>query len=321
MDIKKFIFLTILKLGKEKEKERKAQHQPFDAKKSRKSAEILNETVGLLQPRRKDITLKKTQLKGMPCYHVYAPTRAKRVILYLHGGSYTKGLEHLSSLYEYFTTELAAACEADVWAPNYRLAPEHPYPAALEDAYKAYQKLLAQGISPQDLYVIGDSAGGGLALALLMKLRDEGKHLPKAAVTLSPWTDLALTGESMKTRDDLDPMFSFKPLKDIPPLIVDKKHVKDPYISPLYGTYQGLPPLLMCVGGHEILYDDTIRVAKKAKQAGVNVTLVTHKEMSHVYPVFAGIFPEGRKALDQIASFVKKASFNRERRPALASGV
>jgi acetyl esterase/lipase len=274
--------------------------------KSRKGVEILNKAIGWLQPIRKDIKLSETHLDGIFSYHVDSPSPTKRVILYLHGGAYIKGLKHLSRLYKYFSVELSVACDAEVWVPDYRLAPERPYPAALEDAYAVYQSLLDKGTMPDDLFIMGDSAGGGLTLALLMKLRDEKKPLPRAAVTLSAWTDLALTGESMISRDDLDPMFSCKPLADIPPLIVEKEHEKDPYISPLYGTYEGLPPLMMFVGGHEILYDDTLRVAAKAKKAGVEVTLEMSENMPHVYPVFAGVFQEGKRALDQIAQFVKK---------------
>lgn len=306
MCIKKFIFMKALKFGKAKERKRSAQHIPFDVEKSRKGIEILNKVVGWLQPLRKDIKLRETYLDRILTYQVEGPSTTKRAILYLHGGAYIKGLKHLSNLYKYFSAELAVACEAEVWVPDYRLAPESPYPAALEDAYAAYQSLLSKGIAPHDLFIMGDSAGGGLTLALLMKLRNEGKPLPKAAVTLSAWADLALTGESMTSRDDLDPMFSFKPMADIPPLIVEKDHEKDPYISPLYGTYEGLPPLMMFVGGHEILYDDTLRVAEKAKKAGVKVTLEISKNMPHVYPVFAGILYEGKRAIDQIAQFVRK---------------
>jgi acetyl esterase/lipase len=305
MNIKKSIFMAILKMGKYKERKRKAQNKPFDVEKTRKSIEILNKVIGWMQPIRKDIKLKNALLDGIPGFHIDNPSTTKRVILYLHGGAYIKGLKHLSSLYKYFSAELAVACEAEVWIPDYRLAPEYPYPAALEDVYRAYQSLLVKGVEPHNLFIMGDSAGGGLTLALLMKLRDEEKPLPKAAVTLSAWTDLALTGESMIKRDDLDPMFSFKPLADVPPLIIEKGQEKDPYISPLYGTYEELPPLMMFIGGHEILYDDTLRVADKAKKAGVNVTLEIDEAMPHVYPVFAGILPEGKRALDQIALFVK----------------
>ncbi|MBA3813881.1 MAG: alpha/beta hydrolase [Alphaproteobacteria bacterium] len=306
MSIKKSIFIACLKMGKRKERLRNAQNKPFDVEKSRKSIEILNKLIGWLQPVRNDIKREMTHVDGMPGVHIDNPSSTQRVILYLHGGAYIKGLKHLSSLYHYFSAELAVACEAEVWMPDYRLAPEYPYPAALEDVYAAYQSLLSKGVEPRHLFVIGDSAGGGLTLALLMKLRDEGKPLPKAAVTLSAWTDLALTGESMIKRDDLDPMLSYKPVSDVPPLIIQKGQEKDPYISPLYGNYKNFPPLMMLVGGQEILYDDTLRVVEKAKKAGVNVTLEIEEEMPHVYPVFAGILPEGKKAIEHISLFVKK---------------
>jgi len=308
MSVKTFVFNSILKMVKKKNESDHENNVPFDILALRRDIEGYNKFMALLVPKRKDVKITEEILGGVSCLHAFSPIPSKRTILYLHGGGYILGLQHQSSAYRYFISELAVVCQNDVWAIDYRLAPENPYPAALEDAYAAYLELLEKGFAANDIFIIGDSAGGGLTLALLMKIRDEGKQLPKAAIPLSPWTDLSGTGESLKTRADIDPMLTPYGLVDMASLVVHKDKIKEPYISPFYGNFEGLPPLMIFVGGREILFDDSLRVAEKAKRAGVDVTLDIQEEMIHVYPVFGGIFKEGKEAIDRMAEFVKKHS-------------
>jgi len=308
MSVKTFVFYTILKLVKSKSEKDHKNHKPFDIHTFRNDIEGFNKLTRLLEPARKDITITDEILGEIFCFHAHSPEKTNRTILYLHGGGYVLGLKTQSNNYRYVIAELAAACQANVWAIEYRLAPEHPYPAAIEDTYAAYLALLDKGIDANDIFVMGDSAGGGLTLALLMKLRDEGKPLPKGAIPLSPWSDLLGTGESMTTRAALDPLLAQFSLDEWASLSVNKERMNEPYISPFYGNYEGLPPLMIVVGGREVLYDDSIRVAEKAKQAGVDVTLDINEEMFHIYPVFGGVFKEGKEAINRMANFIKKYS-------------
>jgi len=309
MSIKGIIFVSFLKLGKLKAAIDRKRNKPLMAAQARKDAGLLNRLVGYLQPMRKGAVIHDESLDGINCWYIKGPNEPKRVILFLHGGAYVFSLQHLSNFFRYFLPELSVACEADVWAPDYRLAPEEPFPASLDDCYNAYLSLLAKGIDPKNIFVMGDSAGGGLTLALLLKLRDEGKAFPKAAVAISPWTDLASSGESFGLRADLDPMLPAETALLLIPNIVNEKNLRDPYISPLYGDYEGLPPLFIIVGGREILFDDARRVAEKAAAAGVDVTLDIEEKMIHVYPVFGGIFKEGKEAMNRIAMFVNKHAY------------
>lgn len=225
------------------------------------------------------------------------------VILYLHGGAYVVG--SVASHRE-FLVRLANATRAKILAIDYRLAPEHPFPAALEDAVSAYRWLLAQGLPPADLMLAGDSAGGGLALAALLALRDDGRSLPAGVICLSPWVDLALTGASIRAKAHLDPILTQASLEKSARLYAAGHALTAPLISPLYATLDGLPPLLILVGGDEILADDASRIAAKARRAGVAVTLEVWEGMFHVFPI-TPFLPESQRALAQIAAFVAGA--------------
>jgi monoterpene epsilon-lactone hydrolase len=309
MGIKRFIMNSLMKIGKWKLESAEKRGEPYNIFNMRKDLMGYNALLGMMQPARKDITLDDESLGGFPTIHAQAPQKAKRTILFLHGGGYNLAMKHMGNIYRYFSAELAATCEAEVWAIDYRVAPEHPYPAAVEDAYAAYLALLEKGVKSKDIFVMGDSAGGGLTLALLMKLRDDGKALPKAFVTLSPWADLLQTGESIVSRKDKDPLVTPYNLQGMASNYITKEQqLKEPYASAYYGDFKGLPPLMIVVGGREILYDDSIRVAKKARAAGVKVTLDVVEEMIHIYPTFGGIYKEGKEATDRIAAFIKEQS-------------
>lgn len=227
------------------------------------------------------------------------------IILYLHGGAYVVG--SVASHREYLV-RLANATRAKIMAINYRLAPERPFPAALEDAVSAYRWLLARGAPPGDLLLAGDSAGGGLALAALLALRAGGDPLPAGAICLSPWVDLALTGASVRTKAAVDPILTPASLANSARLYAAGRALTDPLISPLYAALdaRSLPPLLILAGSDEILLDDALRFAERARQAGVAVTLEVWEGLFHVFPI-TPFLPESQQALERIAAFVAGA--------------
>jgi acetyl esterase/lipase len=223
-------------------------------------------------------------------------------LYYLHGGGYSIGSVNTHAT---MVSQIARAAKARALSMDYRLAPEHPFPAALDDALAGYGWLLAQGIDSKRIVIGGDSAGGGLAAATLVALRDAGDPLPGAAVLLSPWTDLAGTGESMQTRAELDPMIPA--MEGVSPMALwytGDRPATDPLISPLYADLHGLPPLLIHVGDHEVLLSDSTRFAEKAEAAGVDVTLKVWDEMIHVFQFFP-MLPEGQQAIAEIGEWVK----------------
>lgn len=228
---------------------------------------------------------------------------ADRAILCLHGGGYTMGSSKATRVLASF---LSAASGCRVLVIDYRLAPEHPYPAALEDTIAAYCWLLGQGFLPSSVIIAGFSAGGGLALSTLVSLRDAGISLPAGAVLVSPWTDLAGTGESVITRAEADPWLTDAMNRYHASLYAGGNDLRHPLISPLYADFHGLPPLLVHVGSDEIMLDDSIRLGERAKQAGVDVSLEIWEGMWHVWHAFASRLAEGRQAIERIGQFVRR---------------
>lgn len=203
----------------------------------------------------------------------------------------------------------------EVFAPDYRLAPEHPFPAAVEDAVAAYRGLLAGGIAAGDIVVGGDSAGGGLALALLLSLRDAGDALPAACVLFSPWTDLAGTGDTLRTNQHRDAMFPGVGMEGIVVPYLAGADPRSPLASPLYAELGGLPPLLVHVGLYEVLLDDSRRLAERARAAGTSVALRAWPVVPHVWQMFG--LPESRVSLDAAARFLRDALASPGMRPAV----
>jgi epsilon-lactone hydrolase len=241
---------------------------------------------------------------GVPGELISTPaSRPGRHVLYLHGGGYVSGSP---ALYRYFTRRLATAARARVLALDYRLAPEHPFPAALDDAFAACRWLLGGKADPQGTAVIGDSAGGGLALALLLRLRDGGHALPAAAVALSPWTDLALTSASLVRNAGSDPMLTVADTRLFAGCYLGGFDPRHPYVSPVYGNPAGLPPTLIHVGSDEILLDDAVRMAKNLRAAGCHVAIEVWPRMPHVWHLFAPALPEATKAIAQIGAFADR---------------
>lgn len=208
----------------------------------------------------------------------------KYVILYCHGGGYSTG----SSLYaRTLTTKLAASTSMDVLSFDYRLAPEHPYPAALEDALKAWNHLMQYGYGARDVLVAGDSAGGNLALALTLKLKEQARLLPKGLLLMSPWTDLAGSGKSYLSKKDVDPVLNAGYLDAMKENYLGVQNTQetwaDPFVSPLYGDFEDFPPTYIQVGDQEILRSDSVLLYKKMNKAGVNVKIDIYKGMWHVF--------------------------------------
>ena len=223
------------------------------------------------------------------------------VILYLHGGSYNSGSikSHLS-----LAANIANSAKARALIIDYRLAPENLFPAAVDDAITAYQWLLSIGYSPASIVVAGDSCGGGLALSLLVSLRDTNKPSPAAAVCLSPWTDLTCTGESWMTNANNDIMLDPGAILESALLYLGKSDPRTPLASPLYADLKGLPPILIQVGSEEFILSDATRFAEKAQAAGVDITLEVWEGMQHEWHFAAKFLPEGRQAIDRIGEFI-----------------
>ncbi len=255
-------------------------------------------------PSPRGVAIRPVDAGGVPAERVIprgAPT--DRCVLYLHGGAWCLGSPRT---HRGLVADLARGAGVRAVSVDYRLAPEHPYPAGLDDCVAAYRWLLERRVDPSRIVVAGDSAGGNLAAALLLRLRDDGIPLPAGAVLLSPATDLALTGPSHVTRRAVDPFFAkVGPVRFVEDY-VGSHDVRDPCISPLYGDLRGLPPLLVHVGDHEVLLDDSVRFAERATAAGVDARLVVWPGMFHVFQTFAPFLPEARRANREIGDFIRE---------------
>ena len=228
---------------------------------------------------------------------------AREALLYLHGGGYVAGHPRV---YRNLCSRLAKGLRADVFVPEYRLAPEHRFPAALDDALAAYQAVLARGFSPQQVSVAGDSAGGGLTLSLLLALRDRGIPLPKCAVVFSPLADLRFVNPSVSANDASDDMLGEPMLRAGMGMYAGEHPPDDPLISPALGEYTGVCPLLVSVCEIECLRDDAYAVVAKARAAGVPVELISRTDLLHVWPIFVPAMPEAREDLDRIIRFIAR---------------
>lgn len=229
------------------------------------------------------------------------------IILQLHGGGYYGRLKNTYRNMAGLYLELSKGF--DVLSIDYRVAPENPYPAALEDAVEAYRWILEQRYDTSKIFVVGDSAGGGLALALTMYLRDHGMTLPQGIITMSAWTDLTKSGESYQENFDIDPVFG----RSEDSLVFQDGYYqendpKEPYISPVMGDYHGFPPMLMQVGEYEMLLSDTLTVTQKARQAGVHVKEHTYPGMFHVFQMGMLLYPESREAWQEAGVFIRRLS-------------
>lgn len=252
----------------------------------------------------KQIKTEKINVGGMPAESLCTPdARDGQTILYLHGGGYSVGS---CDSYRQLVSYIALAAKMRLILIEYRLAPEFPFPAALDDAITAYQWLIDSGALPKNIALAGDSAGGGLALATAVSLRDKKIALPRAIVCLSPWTDLGHTGESSITGSSRELILIPKMLKAYAADYVGNNSLEDPRISPLYADLSGLPPLLIQVGSREILLSDSTNLAERARNAGVDVTLEVWDSMWHVWQAFIDYIPESKQAINGIGEFLRK---------------
>jgi len=253
-------------------------------------------------PKPEDATREPAEVGGVPAEWFTVPgVREGRTILYLHGGGYVMGM---ADAYVKLVCDIARPAKARALFPDYRLAPEHPFPAQLEDALAAYRWLIEQGADPAKLAVAGDSAGGGLAAATLVAARDAALPMPAAAVMISPWADME---GSSGTREDLrksDPMIRFEHMEKIRDWFLAGADPRDSRASPIHADLSGLPPMLIQAGGAEMIRDDARLLAERARAAGVEVTLDEWPGMFHVWQFFAHMLSEGRDALERIGAFL-----------------
>lgn len=251
------------------------------------------------------VTVTETYAGGCRAYwHDPAGCATDRVVMYVHGGGYVGGSP---KTHERLVSHIAKATGCRALNVDYRLAPEHPHPAAVTDSTNAYRWLLAQGFRPEHIAISGDSAGGGLTLATLLSLKDNGLPQPAAAVPLSPWTDMEGLGESMVTNAKNDMLIQKEALGGTAAhFLGEGTHPRDPRAAPLYGDYRGIAPLYIQVGGDETLLDDSTRVAERARAAGCDVTLDIFPEMQHVFQASVGNMPEATDAVQRIGNYLKQ---------------
>ncbi|MET8719307.1 alpha/beta hydrolase [Streptomyces misionensis] len=267
-----------------------------------KMRRVFDEILGAA-PLPDDVRTRTIDLGGVPAVEVRtgatAPTAG--TVLYFHGGAYAIGSAAASVG---LVSEIARRTAATAFSVDYRLAPEHPFPAAVDDALAAYRAVLDRGVPAGSIAVTGESAGGGLALALLLAIRDAGLPQPSSATVLSPWTDLTQSGGTMTTRADTDPALTRRALQTRAADYLAGADPRTPLASPLHADLRGLPPLLIQAGGREILLDDALRLAARAAHADVPVTLRTFPGAPHVFQGFAPLVDEAAQALDQVAAFI-----------------
>ncbi len=251
-----------------------------------------------------DVKAEAVDAGGVPSEWVRVPeSREDRVILYVHGGGYVLGS---LATHRSLVSRLARASLTRALSVDYRLAPEHPFPAAVDDATAAYRWLLGTGVEASRVVIAGDSAGGGLTLATLLALRDAGDPLPAAGVCLSPWADLEGTGASAQPGGADDPLLELEGLREMGRHYASGDKARHPHAAPLYADYQGIPPLLIQVGTRELLLDDAKRVAERARAANVDVELETWEGLIHVWQLFGPNIPEAEQAVEKIGEFVRK---------------
>jgi acetyl esterase/lipase len=257
----------------------------------------------LALPPADDVTASPIDVDGMAAeWVVAAGADAGTVVLYLHGGGYVMGS---LATHRKLAGDMSRAAGARVLLLDYRLAPEAPYPAAVDDAVAAYRWLLAGGFAPEAIAVAGDSAGGGLTVATLLALRDRGLPLPGAGVAISPWADLTMEAASLEGLAERDPVVRGGDLKRYRDWYLDGTDPRHPGASPAHADLTGLPPLLVHVGEAEVLLDDAVLLAESGRRDGVDVTLEAWPDMVHVWHVFAGRVPESTAAVDRIGEFLR----------------
>ena len=250
------------------------------------------------------VTVSPVDAGGVAGVWVSSPEADEQAaLLYVHGGGFTTGS---SVTHRELAARLCLASGVRVLLIDYRLAPEHPFPAGLEDVAASYRWLLARGLRPEQIAIGGDSAGACLAVAALVRLRERDVDLPAAGVLISPWLDLGLTGPSLQSRAAIDPLCSRVSLSRAAEAYLAGADPAAPLASPLYADFLDFPPFLVQVGDHEVLLSDSTRFTERARAAGVEVELEVWEELWHVWHGWAGALPEGRRAIDRIGGFLRQ---------------
>ena len=279
-------------------------NSPASLAEQRTSYELLVDNyLGHPAPLPEGTHIEPVEVDGIPAAWISPPDAdPERVLLYLHGGGYILG--SIKSHCD-LVARLSSASGVRSLQLDYRLAPEHVFPAAIDDALTAYRWLLTRGTKPEHIIVSGDSAGGGLTLALLQSLRDKHMPMPAGAVLLSPWTDLVGTVGSRTAREDVDPIFTAREINGLASFYVSNEDAHNPLISPIYADLHGFPPLLIEVGSDEVLLDDSLQIAEHARAANVPVELTVWEGMWHVFQQFAYTLPEGQQSLANMGRFIR----------------
>jgi phosphinothricin tripeptide acetyl hydrolase len=250
-----------------------------------------------------DVKVERVSAPAAPAEWLRPPSAAPgRVVLYLHGGGYVIGSPRS---HRHLAAAIAGAAGASALLLDYRLAPEHPFPAAVEDATAAYRWLLDQAIAPEHIVIAGDSAGGGLTVATLLALREARVPLPAGGVCISPWVDLTCSGASYATKAAADPIVRRAGVEEMARAYLGATPPRTPLASPLFADLRGLPPLLIHVGSDEVLLDDAVRLAERAKAGGVDATLEIYDRMIHVWHWFLPMLDEAQTAVEAIGRFVR----------------
>ena len=251
-----------------------------------------------------DVKVERVSAPAAPAEWLRPPAATPgRVVLYLHGGGYVIGSPRS---HRHLAAAIAGAAAANALLLDDRLAPEHPYPAAVEDATAAYRWLLAQGIAPGSVVIAGDSAGGGLTVATLLALREARVPLPAAGVCISPWVDLTCSGGSYVTKAAADPIVGRAGVEQMARAYLGSTAPREPLASPLFADLRGLPPLLIHVGSEEVLLDDSVQLAERARAAGVDTTLEVYERMIHVWHWFLPMLDEAQTAVEAIGRFARR---------------
>ncbi len=279
-----------------------SQQSPIGTQAIETSRQFMDEAGGKFIPP-DDVSLQPFTIGTIDVEFIDAPdTDQQKVLLYFHGGGYVSGSIHS---HRYLMQNLSRASGTRTLGINYRLAPEHPFPAAIDDAVSCYRWLLAEGYKPNDIAIGGDSAGGGLVVSTLLSLRDAGDPLPAAGLCISPWADLTGTAKSYETQCELDPMISPMAIRKVAQMYLGSVAAENPVASSVFADLSGLPPLLIQVGEREVLRDDSITLRDNIEQAGGEVTLEIAPNMIHVWHAFAPMLGEGQQAVDRAGSFIK----------------
>lgn len=275
--------------------------RPAGLAERRERLDALGQAYGLAP----DVTVRPVDANGVPAEWTSTPAAdISRVILFLHGGGYVSG--SIAS-HRHLVAEAGRAAGARTLALDYRRAPEHPFPAAVDDAMAGYRFLLSTGVAPSRICIAGDSAGGGITLAALVTIRDAGLKLPGCAWCISPWVDLECIGASMTSKAAVDPMIQRDYLQEIGGMYLNGADPRSPLAAPLYAELAGLPPMLIQVGTAETLLDDAVRLAERAAATNVRVTLEAWPEMIHVWHLFHPQLAEGRRAITTAGNFIRAA--------------